>query len=1131
MKTRIKAKRLILAVLLWGLACSAFSQNVTLKYENARMGQVLSTIKSQTGYSFVFSDQLLDINRIVSINVKDKPLAKAISELLSGTNLTSKIKDQKIYFIEKEEKSKTNQKQKIKVVGVVKDSNGESIIGANVRQEGTNNGTMTDIKGHFCLEIPLHANLTVSYIGYKTRTINISIENSEKTTIILQDDSEALDEVVVVGYAIQKKVNLSGAVVNVAPEKINDRPVINVGQALQGVVANLNISVGSGQATDSPGFNIRGFTSLNGGSPLIVIDGVISDKDQLNKMNPTDIASISVLKDASSSAIYGSRAAYGVILVTTKIGKSEKLSINYNNNLSIRSITQLPDNVTDPYIVTTTKNTMAYPWYNLYNEEQLAYAKKCSEDSSTSPYFLNQDGTYTYFGNTDWIKEAYKKNSFSTSHSIDLSGKSTRINYFLSAGYTFQDGMIKYGTDKYNNYNIRTKLDFKISNKWSISNNTSFNTSDYNSPTSLGSGYYWEIARLNPLDVLRNPDGTWTSNGASQLGVMAEGGRNKEYRTTIRTQFSSKIDFIKDIFWIQGTFAYTANNNRSKWHYIPVAYNEGPDLAPRFKNEITSASAEHSNNKHLLYDIYATFQKKINKTHALTAIIGFNQEEYRSEYSYLSRKDLISSDLPSLKLATGDMDVNENISSWAIRGAFGRLNYIFNDKYIIELNGRYDGTSRFPKESRFVFNPSGSLAWVVSNEKFFKPIESFISFLKIRGSYGSLGNQDVGAYDYIALMGSGKISPIINGKQPIAVYAPGLISSNFTWEKATSFNIGMDIKLFNNKLNINSDIYIRRTKNMLTTGEPLPGVLGTNIPKENAADLKTKGWEITLGWNDQVPLGSKKLNYQVSFNLADSRSFITRFANPKGLLGNYYVGREIGEIWGFKTLGFFSSEEDVKNHANQSELTSYPGTRPLGPGDLKFEDTNKDGKVYWGNQTLDDHGDWQIIGNTRPRFTFGFTASAQWNGVDMSLFIQGVGKKDYMPAPSDLYFWGIYSQPWTNITKGNYYDHWTKDTPNAYFPRFKSYVAEQSSKEAGLAQTRYLQDASYARLKNLTLGYTLPTLITRKLGINRLRIFFSGDNLFEISGLYKHYKVDPEGLGGQLYPFQRSYSFGLNVSF
>ena len=1012
--------------------------------------------------------------------------------------------------------------------GIVKDVNGEPVIGASVVVKGTSNGIITGLDGDFSLpNVKKGDVIEISFVGYSTHTV---VWNGQPLNITLKEDTEVLDEVVVVGYGVQKKVNLSGSVSIVATKQIENRPVVNVGQALQGTVANLNITVGSGQATDNPSFNIRGVTSLNDSSPLIVIDGVISDSSTLNNMNPNDIGSISVLKDAASCAIYGSRAAYGVILVTTKTGKSEKLTINYSNNFSLRQNTQRQDIISDPYVVAQVRNVMSRPFYNLYNEEQLAYAKKVSEDPTTSPYFLNPGGSYSYFGNTDWVSEAYKKAGFSTTHSVDISGKTDKVNYFISAGYNFTDGMIKYGTDKFNRYTIRSKTDYKLTNFWSISNNTQIIFTDYDKPTSLGGDYYWGINRLNPMDVPRNPDGSWTSSGAQWLGRLEEGGRNTEKGANISTQFGTKIDIIKDVLFVNGNFGFSSKKNRDRWSYLPVAYYEGPELAAKYYNEVSSAANATSDTKNVTFDVYATFAKTFKDKHFVNAVVGFNQEEYRYEYTDMSRSGLITSSLPTPELATGDMNVNESISTLALRGAFARFNYTFDDKYIFEFNGRYDGTSRFPKNDRFVFSPSGSVAWVVSREKFFKPIENIVSFFKLRYSYGLLGNQNNSSYyPYIASMGSGKLGYIIDGERPVYVSAPGLVSSSLTWEKVSTSNIGADINFLENRLSISGDFYIRRTKDMVTSGKPLPGVLGTGVPSENAADLKTRGWEVTVNWKDQVEVAGKPMNYQVGFNLADSRSFITKFDNPSGTLSSKYVGYEFGEMWGYTTEGFFTSAEDVAKHADQSNVASYLESRPLEAGDIKFADLNGDGKISQGANTLEDHGDRTIIGNTSKRYTFGITGYADWNGFDLNVFFQGVGKRDYYPGSGDLYFWGIYSQPWTNITYGNYYDRWTEENPNGYFPRMKGYVAEYT--EAALTQTKYKQNAAYIRLKNLTLGYTLPATLTQKAGLSRVRLYFSGDNLFYISGLYKHYNIDPEGLGGQMYPLQRSYSFGLNVTF
>lgn len=1115
----------------------AKSTKLTVQMNERSVKDVFDYIEQNSEFIFVYHGSNIDLNRKVNVDVTNRTVENILHQMFDGTDVEFIINDRQIIVRKKETMKKmttamtilpvVQQEKKITVSGNVKDVSGEPLIGVNVVVKGTAQGSVTDIDGNFSLAGVLpNTILQISYIGYQT----LEIQAKEMLQVVLREDSELLDEVVVIGYGVQKKADLSGSVATVPTKVLEDRPVLTVGQALQGAVANLTVSIGSGQATDSPSFNIRGYTSLNGGEPLVVIDGVVSESDDLNRMNPADIASISVLKDAASSAIYGSRAAFGVILVTTKTGRDEKLTINYNNNFSMRRLTSMAEVITDPYIVASTRNTMSYPWYNLYSADQLAYAQQRSEDPSISPYYLNPDGTYTYFGNTDWFSEAYKNLAFSTNHTVDVSGKTDRVTYYLSAGYNFQDGMVKYGTDKYNRYNLRSKMDLKLTDWWTIGNNTSYMTSDYDSPNYLGSSYYWEVNRRNPMDVIYNPDGTWTSSGAYVFGRLSEGGRWNQYLTTFTTQFTTRIDILKDVLFVNGSFAYRSEKNNAEGYSLPVSYYEGPDREALYHDEVTEAYLNNTDVRHITFDAYATFHKVFNDKHDFTAMLGFNQEEYRYNYTSSSRSNLISESYPSLNLATGDRSVSQSIETWALRGVFGRLNYMYDNKYILAFNGRYDGTSRFPKNSRFAFNPSGSVGWVMSQESFFEPLRDVVSFLKLRFSYGSLGNQDVSAYSYIATMGSGQISQILDGEQPVYVSAPGLVAGDLTWEKVTTADWGLDINFFDNRLTATADAYIRRTKDMLTAGASLPNVLGTSVPDENAADLKTIGWDLTIGWRDNVKFLGKPLNYGVSFNLADSRAWITKFANVSGTLDDYYEGYEIGSIWGLVTEGFFTSQEDIDNHADQTEVASYIGTRPIEPGDLKFKDLNGDGVINSGSWTLDDHGDYTIIGNSRTRYTFGFSANAEWNGFDISLMIQGVLKKNYYPS-GDLYFWGIYAQPWTNITYGNYYDRWTEDNPDGYFPRMKSYVAEQSSYEAGIAQTRYLQNATYARLKNLTFGYTLPKNWTDKVNIDRVRVFFSGDNLCEITGLYKYYKVDPEGLGGQLYPLQRSYSFGLNVTF
>ena len=1118
---------------------------ISLSMHDVKVEEVLDKIEEQSEFFFLYNQKLVDLNKNVSIDVSEATINEVLNNLFDTDQIDFSVYDRQIILSPQGVLRLTEQamlQQGTTITGTVTDTYGDPLPGVSILIKGTTQGTATDANGAYSLSVQNeNAILVFSFVGFNTQ--EIPVRDQRTINVTLSEDIQLIEEVVVVGYGTQRKVNLTGAVATVSSKTIQDRPISSVGQALQGSVANLNVGINSGSAITSPTYNIRGYTSLNGGTPLIVIDGIVSTGDVLNRMNPTDIESISVLKDAASSAIYGSRAAFGVILVTTKTGKTEKLRVNYNNNFIWRTRTERPEIITDPLLICETQNIMGAPWYHLHNEEQLAYARSRSQDPSISPYFLNPDGTYSYFGSTDWVNEAYKKSAMSTTHSIDISGKTDRVSYFFSGSFYSHDGMYKYGTDKYNKYNVNSKLDFKLTDFWTIGNNTRMITSDYEAPSySSGRGgyFYWQINRASSLAVPFNPDGTWTQTG-TELGLMQDGGKMNRNDINISTQFDTRLDVIKNILFIKGNFAYNSVINNTKTFVIPVEYSTGPGLplyyAIQLLRPIPFAEGNNRKNANITFDVYGTFMKTFNQ-HSVTAIAGFNQEEYRSEYFLSGRNELISTSLPSLNLATGDMSVGHSVETWALRGAFGRLNYTFADKYMVEFNGRYDGTSRFPKKDRFAFNPSASAGWVVSNEKFFESLKNVVSYLKFRASYGSLGNQDVSAYAYIAQMGSGRTSAILDGQQQTYVSAPGLVSASLTWEKVITRNFGIDLNLFKDRFTLTADLYNRQTKDMLTRGQDLPSVLGTAVPNENAADLETKGWDITVGWRDKFDVASKPLYYNVNFNLADSRAYITKFVNTTGSLSNHYAGKEIGEIWGLKTLGFFTSPDDIQQHADQTLVSSYIGTRPLEPGDLKFEDRNADGVINRGNWTLDNPGDYYVIGNNTNRYTFGLSLGAEWNGFDLYAFFQGVGKRDYAPEEGELFFFGVYAQPWTNTTYGNYYDRWTPETPNGYFPRFKSYVADSSSYEFGIPQTRYLQNAAYLRLKNLTAGYTIPENITQKIKIERLRFFFSGDNLFTISGLYKYFKVDPEGLGAQspsdardFYPLQSYYSFGINLTF
>jgi TonB-linked SusC/RagA family outer membrane protein len=1112
--------------------------NISYTAKKRGITEVFSELGKQTGVHFFYDESVVENVNTVTIQINNGTIDAVLHELAEQTGLQFKRIDNTVSvsrnpFARIPASTQLQQVKKL-LTGSVTDDRGEPIIGANVVEKGTTNGTITDIDGRFSISAGEQAILQISYIGYVNQ--EIVVKGRASLSVILKEDSQTLNEVVVVGYGTQKKVNLSGAVESVSARKLESRSTNNIGLALQGVVPNLTIDPGSGQANATPSYNIRGMTSLNGGSPLIIVDGVPTDPADFSRMNTADIENLSVIKDASSAAIYGARAAYGVILVTTKKGKTDKLTIQFNNNFNIRTPGRMPEVVLDPYIQASYKLIMGQPWYTLYDEQDLAYAKQRSEDRSLPeviPHFKDPE-RWRYFGATDWYKEVFRNTGTSNSHNINISGMTKNVSYYLATEYYNEKGLLRYNTDDYDKVNIRSHIEYKPYEWLSVGNNTSLQYHIYNRPHNFESWTFSTMHSISSLYPVKNPDDTWTTpmyGGTiigNLVGTLQNGGQAKTTQYTTQTQFDGAVSLLKDVWKIKADFtAKYASNKENTWDSDKnIPSRSGPNLPVEYYGWDNFAQVSTWNKLYTMTNVYSDFSTKMDK-HSLSVLAGFSQEYERYEYVWNRRKDLISDAYPTPQLAVGEMTIHENVYEWAIRSGFFRLNYILNDRYIFEVNGRYDGTSRFPKKDRFGFFPSFSGAWIVSEESFFKPLKDMVTHSKIRLSYGTLGNQDVNYYQYISEMTAGKVNVLLNGERPMGIYTSDLVSNSLTWEKVYTMNLGLDVTIWNNKLAFSGDIYRRDTKDMLMKGKTLPNVLGTDEPKINAADLTTNGWEFSLMWNDHVSLQGKRLNYSARFILSDSRSHITKFDNPTGYLNDYYEGQELGEIWGMETEGFFVNQADIDSHANQWEVTSYPGDRPLEPGDLKYKDLNGDGKINKGSWTKDDPGDFKVIGNSSNRYNFGIDLGADCYGFDIRMLLQGVGKKDWYP--SGFKFFGLYTAPWANVLK-NTLDHWTPENPNAYFPRLKSYIAEGGGGgDLSIPQTRYLQNAAYMRMKNITIGYTIPPHVLDPTVFSNIRVYLSGENLFEITKLSKNY--DPEGLNNNTHPFQRTYSIGLNVTF
>ncbi len=1117
---------LLLAAIMQVSANGYSQEKISLDYANINIKKLLTLVSRKSDYTFLYRNVTIP-DKTVNIRVKDAYVLDVLEETLAGTNLSFKELSGKLIVITPAGESVVAKP----ISGIVSAEDGTPLIGVTVMVKGTSKGAQTDATGRFTIEAPENAVLIFSYIGHESQEVLTNGETNLRIT--LKAGSSGLTEVVVVGYGAQKKVNLSGAVDMVSGKELQNRPINNIATGLQGLLPNLNITMGNGRVTTNAAFNVRGYTSLTGGGPFILVDNIPASPDELNRLNPADIENITVLKDASAAAIYGARAAFGVVLITTKSGTSDKLSISVNTNYALRNLGAVPAIVTDPYMTMDYKHRAATPLYNLYPDAVREYAKKRSADPSLPAVIVDPTDAnkYAYYGTTDWLHEAYKNSAPTSSTNFSVSKRNDKVSYYLSGEYFRYEGQLKYGNDIMNRYNLRAKVNYQLSDRVKLGANTTYSSRDYDAPVFLDDNFFHNLNRTPALSVLRNPDNSWTADGASLFGRLQEGGRTKNYINEYTATLNGELNIIKDMWDLKGDATIRRTNNTINAFDVPIPYNNGPNQPVKY----TGANPSYARTgldaaRYNVFNVYTDFHKNFGKYHNVQALAGFNQEYRYDESSRTTRQGLISTSLPTPQLATGTITQSQTITDWAVQGLFYRLNYIYNDKYLLELNGRYDGTSRFPSKDRWGFFPSVSAGWVVTGEDFFKPIAQRIrlDFLKFRASYGSLGNQAIPqSYAYIPTMSSGQIGQILDGSRPMMVNQPGAVSSSLTWEKIQTRNFGVNMAWLNNRLTIDADIYTRETKDMLVKSKTLPAVFGTGEPQQNAASLKTKGWELSFKWSDDVNVGGSPLSYSARFILADSRAYITNYDNPTRLIGDRYVGEEIGEIWGFQSAGFFQSEDELKNWPDQTEVGSDDQKNKFYVGDLKFADVNGDKKIGYGKNTVDDPGDRSIIGNNRIRLPYSIDLSGDWKGFDLRVFFQGVGKRDWYPNPSNHYFWGVYAQPWANVQVHNL-DAWTPENPNGYYPRLKAYIAEDAS-ELGAPQTGYLQNAAYLRLKNVTVGYTLPASFTRKARIERLRFYFSAENIWTRSHLKA--KIDPEGLDGSVYPFQQTYSGGLNLNF
>lgn len=1051
--------------------------------------------------------------------------------------------------------------QRIDVHGVVLDgttADAYPIIGASVvEKHNPTNATITDIDGKFSLSVARGSTLIVSYLGYQTEEVKVSAD--VPLTIALTEDAAQLGEVVVVGFGTQKKVNLTGSVGIATAKDLESRPVVNATQALQGLVPGLQITTTTGELDKSMSVNIRGCGTIgdgSSGSPLILIDGMEGD---LNTVNPQDIETVSVLRDASASSIYGSRAPFGVILVTTKKGHAGKPVVNYNNSFRFNSPIRMPRQM-DSYTFANYFNQASENanYGDVFSAETMQQMLDFQAAGGTNTGGLLTDGDVwgkpagdpftTGYANTDWYHEIYKDVSFSQEHNMSISGGGDKFNYYASLGYLDQNGLLRPADDNLKRFNASGKFGAEITSWLNFNYGFRYVRQDLQRPTNFGNGLYEKIGRQTwpNLPVYDENGYYFNSNADTPVMQLAEGGTRDVQTDKTYQQASLVFEPIKN--WVTNVeFNYSLNNVDTRQTSLAY-YNH--DVAGNIvdTNGDSSLYQDYTKETYMNWNIYSTYSFTVGDDHNIKVMAGFQSEEMRQKFFSAQAWGLQVDELPELDLVTnlyGDgsdkaPSVSGNRAQWSSVGFFGRANYDYKGRYLFEGNLRYDGSSRFRRGNRWLLSPSFSLGWNVAQEDFWKNFVNVCNQLKLRFSYGVLGNMNTNSWyptyrSMVLSQASG--SWLQDGTKPNTSYVGDLVSTSLTWEKVRTWNFGLDFGLLNNRLTGTFDTYVRFTDNMVGPSVELPATLGIGTPKSNNCDLKTKGWELTLGWQDRTAFG---LGYGVKFNLSDARTYIVSYpGNPTNSINSYIAGREIGEIWGFETVGIAKSDEEMQAHLDAVGGQDAIGTN-WAAGDIMYADLDGEPGITKGSQTLDDHGDLTVIGNSTPRLFFGIDLNASYKGFDVRLFFQGVMKRDYFS--SSAMFWGVYGSEWWSTGFAEHADYFRAEdigldgytipaNLDAYYPR--PIFDDKKNQEV---QSRYLQNAAYIRLKNFQLGYTLPAKITNRIGITNLRVFVSGENLWTGTKLSRLF--DPETIsggyddgGGNAYPLSRTWSFGLSLSF
>lgn len=1140
-------------------AANSFGQNtkVSLKMKEVSIQNILNRIEQKTDYKFLYEKNVFQSNKLVSVNVKNEKLSIVLDKLFEDQNVTLVYLEKQIVIKTKLETNIVSLPKNLEpetsidqqsISGVVLDENEVPLPGASIIEKGTTNGTQSDFDGNFTLDVRDGAILQISYLGFIAQEIAVAGQSSIK--VKLKADTASLDEVVVVGFGAQKKSNITGASSSIKMDPVlADRPVTNPMLAIQGVIPGLQITSTSGRpGSTGLGINIRGSNSINGGSPLILMDNVEVNTEDIN---PQDVESITVLKDAAASSIYGARAAFGVILITTKKGKrNQPTRFNYSNTFSFSSPEDIPEKAkTYDFINALDDWGVSDFWTGQNIDSWVGFLDEYKDNPNSYPLgYAELNGLRYPLKDTDLIGAFLNDDGFAQIHNVNFSGGSSKTTYRISGAYSNEDGIIVGDNDTYKKYSVNAYLNTELTDKLTATANIVYRNSIRYDPV----GSFSNAITFNPYTP---EDGNHVFEDGTEVPYATPANMErlsiapKNLDDNIR--LFTKFDFnpIEELT-LSGEYTFQqGGRDRITGDNQVLTVNPERFTLNSVSNDNTFYQKSSNVNRYHAVNLYAKYAKSI-KNHNFEVLLGFNNEKKDFESLVVRKTNLISVDLPSISGASGTITADDSFYQWSVLGYFGRLNYNFKEKYFLEVNGRYDGSSRFQEGDRYGFFPSFSTGWDISKEAFMDNVD-WVSNLKIRASYGEIGNQDVRSNNipnyYPAIPGMSIYNAswlnTSSGVPYVTIGLPGLVSSGFTWEKVVSQNLGFDARFLSGKLATSFDIYTRETIDMLYDGRELPAVLGASAPQENVADLKANGWEIEVNWRDKIG----DFNYNIGVTLFDNQTKMTKVRNESGLYNGFYVGKTFGEIWGYETDGYYTVDDFVEGSLN-ADLTGgtlkdgVPGFkgRNMNPGDIKFKDLNGDGYIFSGDNTLEAEfdangnmipdtgpGDRKIIGNTTKRYQYGIFGGGSYKNFDFSFLMNGVGKRD-------VYINNATTFPYISefdVVYKDQLDYWTPDNTDAFFPR--NYAL--GGVNYGLSrstQTKYLLDGSYLRIKNITLGYTIPKEALSSSKIDTFRIYVAGENIYNFDNLPDGVNTELENQGGGgTYPFLRSFSLGVNLTF